>query len=117
VDVGTLLIPYAEHVARLLHLERITIESAHRHMYFEPTNEKSKVYINMYAHQERLRAIYDRAPQSLGYDPVVQSGQFIGWAKRLRKRITFTRWLRLLELEFNRSARKSPEVLSELVQD
>lgn len=95
LHLGEFLLPYAERIARALRMETLAIESAHRLTYFEPANEESALYRNLYAHQNRLRDIYNRTPEVHGYEKVGNGKEVRHHVKRLRKRLTFERWVRL----------------------
>lgn len=103
-NVGTLLLPYAELLARMLGKPYVRVQAAYRQTYFD-LDEESRLYPKLYEHQERMRQIYDRAPQALGYEPQRWLRSVPWRRKKLRKLVTFPRFLRMHALLFDRSMR------------
>lgn len=103
VDLGPFLLSYAEMIARQSQKTYLRVQPAREHDYFE-LSEESYMYPQLYAHQRRMRAIYDASPKASGYEE--PSSSYRWWQKTLRKKLTFKRWLLLLELTFNRQMRQ-----------
>jgi hypothetical protein len=106
LELGTFLLEKAEVIARTLRMEVIRVSSAHQHPYFY-LDERSDLYPQEYKIQKRMREIYNRAPEKLGYKPEFNLGDGIAWRrKRLRKKITLVRAIKFHLVLYNRFARR-----------
>lgn len=101
-NVGMLLLPHAELLARMLKKRYIRVQAAYRQTYFH-LDEESRLYPQLFEHQQRLHRIYDKAPEALGYEPQRWLRSIPWRRKELRKRITLRRFLRMQLLLFDRS--------------
>jgi hypothetical protein len=93
IDLGDLLLSCAEDAARTLCCHTVRVQPARMHVYYD-LDEDHSLYPRLFAHQARLRKMYDESSLKRGYE-YCRPRYFYWYQKQLRKRLTFIRWLRL----------------------
>lgn len=104
LDLGNHLLACAEVITRRLGKAYIRVQPARFHTYYD-LDEMHSLYPQLYAHQARLRKMYDTSASKRGYE-YCRPGYSFWYQKLLRKRITFVRWLSLQSRLFDRQMRK-----------
>lgn len=104
IDLGDHLLSCAETVARTIGKRYVLVQPARLHTYYD-LDEMHSLYPQLYAHQARLRKMYDASASKRGYE-YCRPGYSYWYQKLLRKRMTLKRWLRLQVLLFDRQMRR-----------
>lgn len=105
VDLGPFFIEKAEVIARAMGKSVVRIIPAQQTPYWDIRDDHD-MYPKLYAYKNRLKKIYNIAPSQLGYSEPLLAWHW--WEKTIRhprKRLTFARWLKLMELRFKRKTR------------
>ncbi len=69
IDIGDHFLAWAEEIARTLDKRYVKVIHAHLTAYYE-LDECHDLYPKLYAHQNRLRQIYNDSPRKRGYQSV-----------------------------------------------
>ncbi len=69
IDIGDQFLTWAEEIACTLHKRYVKVIHAHLTTYYE-LDELHDLYPQLYAHQNRLRQIYNDGPKKRGYQPM-----------------------------------------------
>lgn len=69
IDISDHFLALAEEIARRLHKRYVRVIHAHLTTYYE-LDELHDLYPKLYAHQNRLRQIYNNGPRKRGYQPM-----------------------------------------------